>query len=81
MKTIYLYTNSKDRITNARLQRPAKIGEICRIYVDDQYMTTAQACKVPRPGNPCAHCCMLDIVVFRILVLYLLNILKRMLSI
>lgn len=61
MKNIYLYTNSKDRIANARLQRPAKVGEICRIYVDDQYMTTAQVCRVSGPTYPCLHCCMPDI--------------------
>lgn len=61
MRNIYLYTNSKDRITNARLQRPAKVGEICRIYVDGQHTFTAQACKVSSPELPCYHCCMTDI--------------------
>ena len=61
MKDIYLYTNSKDRITNARLQTPVKIGDICRIYVDGQYKAIVKACKAPRPGYACYHCCISDI--------------------
>lgn len=61
MKNIYLYTNSKDRITNARLQTPANVGEICRIYVDGQYKATAQVCMLTKPSYTCHHCCMTDI--------------------
>lgn len=61
MKDIYLYTNSKDRRAKARLQRPAKVGEICRIYVDGQYKATAQACMVHGHETACYKCCMNDL--------------------